>query len=83
MDLSLFLVAGAGISLLLFLVMALRVPAFLALLITSLCVGLLSGLQPEQVIDSVKTGMRHPGLCGYCSGPGSYSGSNIRELWWH
>ena len=57
MDLSLFLVAGAGISLLLFLVMALRVPAFLALLITSLCVGLLSGLQPEQVIDSVKTGM--------------------------
>lgn len=57
MDLSLFLVAGAGISLLLVLILALRVPAFLALLITSLGVGLGSGLEPTQVIESVKNGM--------------------------
>lgn len=57
MDLSLFLVAGAGIALLLFLIIALRVPAFLALLISSLSVGLLSGLPPTQVIESVKNGM--------------------------
>jgi Gnt-I system low-affinity gluconate transporter len=57
MDLSLFFVAGAGIALLLFLVIALRVPAFLALLVTSLSVGLLSGLEPTQVIDSIKNGM--------------------------
>lgn len=57
MDLSLFLVAGAGITLLLFLIIALRVPAFLALLISSLSVGLLSGLPPTQVIESVKNGM--------------------------
>ena len=57
MDLSLFLVTGGGIALLLFLIMALRVPAFLALLITSLGVGLVSGLPPTQVIDSVKNGM--------------------------
>jgi len=57
MDLSLFLVTGVGIALLLFLIIALRVPAFLALLISSLSVGLLSGLPPAQVIDSVKNGM--------------------------
>ena len=57
MDLSLFFVAGGGIALLLFLVIALRVPAFLALLVTSLSVGLLSGLETTQVIDSIKNGM--------------------------
>jgi Gnt-I system low-affinity gluconate transporter len=56
-NLSLFAVAGAGIALLLFLVIRLRVPAFLALLITSLLVGLSSGLEPAQVIDSIKNGM--------------------------
>ena len=57
MDLSLFVVAGAGIALLLFLVIALRVPAFLALLVTSLLVGLCSGLEPVDVINSIKNGM--------------------------
>lgn len=57
MDISLFMVAGAGIALLLFLVITLRVPAFLALLVTSLLVGLSSGLTPEQVINSIKNGM--------------------------
>ncbi len=57
MDMSLFFVAGAGIALLLFLVITLRVPAFLALLVTSLLVGLGSGLAPEQVINSIKNGM--------------------------
>lgn len=57
MNLSLFAVAGAGIALLLFLVIRLRVPAFLALLISSLLVGLSSGLAPAQVIDSIKNGM--------------------------
>ncbi|MFT4940473.1 MAG: Gnt-I system low-affinity gluconate transporter [Paraglaciecola sp.] len=57
MDMNLLFVAGAGIALLLFLVISLRVPAFLALLVTSLLVGLLSGLQAEQVINSIKNGM--------------------------
>ncbi len=57
MNVSLFFVAGGGIALLLFLVVRLRVPAFLALLITSLLVGLSSGLAPQQVIDSIKNGM--------------------------
>lgn len=57
MQLSLLLVAGAGIALLLFLVIVWRVPAFLALLISSLLVGLCSGLEPAHVIDSIKQGM--------------------------
>jgi Gnt-I system low-affinity gluconate transporter len=57
MDISLFFVAGAGIALLLFLVTTLRVPAFLALLVTSLLVGLGSGLEPEHVLNSIKNGM--------------------------
>lgn len=57
MDMSLFFVAGAGIALLLFLVISMRVPAFLALLVTSLLVGLGSGLEPEQVLNSIKNGM--------------------------
>ena len=57
MDMSLFFVAGAGIALLLFLVITLRVPAFLALLVTSLLVGLASGLQPDEVLNSIKNGM--------------------------
>ena len=57
MDMSLLFVAGAGIALLLFLVITLRVPAFLALLVTSLLVGLSSGLAPEDVLNSIKNGM--------------------------
>ncbi len=57
MDISLFFVAGGGIALLLFLVIVWRVPAFLALLISSLFVGLGAGLAPEQVLDSIKNGM--------------------------
>ena len=57
MQLSLLLVAGAGIALLLLLVIAWRVPAFLALLISSLLVGLCSGLESTMVIDSIKQGM--------------------------
>ena len=57
MDINLLFVACAGIALLLFLVIYLRTPAFLALIVTSLAVGLLSGLPPEQVLSSIRNGM--------------------------
>jgi Gnt-I system low-affinity gluconate transporter len=56
-DINLLFVACAGIALLLFLVIYLRTPAFLALIVTSLAVGLLAGLPPEQVLLSIKDGM--------------------------
>ncbi len=57
MDINLLVVACAGIALLLFMVIYLRTPAFLALIVTSLAVGLLSGLPPEQILLSIKNGM--------------------------
>lgn len=56
-DINLLFVACAGIALLLFLVIYLRTPAFLALIVTSLVVGLLAGLPPEQVLASIRNGM--------------------------
>jgi len=56
-DTNLLLVACTGIAVLLFLVIYLRTPAFLALIVTSLAVGLLAGLPPEQVLLSIKNGM--------------------------
>lgn len=57
MEVSLLVVTGAGIALMLLMVIWLRLPAFLALLITSLLVGLGAGLEPAKIIDSIKSGM--------------------------
>jgi len=56
MTLSLFM-AALGIALLLFLVLRQKMPAFLALLVVSLLVGLITGMAPLDVIDAVKNGM--------------------------
>ena len=55
-DFNLLGVAGAGIALLLFLVIYLRVSAFIALLLVSFLVGLGVGMPPTDVIDSIKKG---------------------------
>ncbi|MEL6538441.1 MAG: gluconate transporter, partial [Bacteroidota bacterium] len=46
-----------GIALLLVLILVVRLNAFVTLLIASITVGLLSGLDPQQVMDAVKNGM--------------------------
>ncbi len=46
-----------GIALLLFLILYFRLQAFLSLLISSIVVGLLAGLNPKEVIDTVIEGM--------------------------
>ncbi|WP_158774683.1 GntP family permease [Cobetia sp. L2A1] len=56
-DSTLILAALGGILLLLYLVMRLRLHAFVALLVVSLGVGLATGMQPEAIIDSVTNGM--------------------------
>lgn len=56
-DLKLVLVALAGILLLLFLVIRLRMAAFVALLLVSVLVGLGAELAPAEIINSIKTGM--------------------------
>jgi len=56
MTLSL-LMAALGIAVLLFLVLRQKMPAFLALLLVSLLVGLMTGMGPMDVINAIKSGM--------------------------
>ncbi|MFC4690746.1 GntP family permease [Dokdonia genika] len=57
MDYQLFFAVIIGISILLFLILKLKMQAFLALLITCIAVGVIAGMQPSSILDSVKNGM--------------------------
>ena len=54
---GLLLAVLAGVCLLLFMILKLRLPAFISLLVSSIIVGLLAGLSGEEVIATVKNGM--------------------------
>lgn len=56
-DIQLILAVLVGISVLLFLILYFKIQAFLALLITSIAVGLMAGMEPLVIMDSIKTGM--------------------------
>lgn len=56
-DTGLILVAVAGIALLLFLVIRSKLQAFVALLLTSMLVGVAAGMPLHSVLDSIKNGM--------------------------
>ncbi|MAY21799.1 MAG: gluconate transporter [Flavobacteriaceae bacterium] len=47
----------SGIALLLFLILKLRIQAFVALLIASIAVGIIAGMPPLEIIDTMKDGM--------------------------
>ncbi|WP_291854812.1 GntP family permease [Marinilabilia sp.] len=51
-----FIVASA-VAVLLFLVLKLKISAFISLLLVSIYVGLLSGMPPQEVINSIQDGM--------------------------
>ncbi|MDQ3551735.1 MAG: GntP family permease, partial [Bacteroidota bacterium] len=54
-----FLLASVltGIAVLLVLILVFRIQAFLALLISSITVGLLAGMSPEKIVEAIQTGM--------------------------
>ena len=56
-DLQLLFAVVIGISLLLLLILYVRLQAFLALLISSILVGLMAGMDPVSIMESIKTGM--------------------------
>lgn len=62
-DQMILIAVGAGIVLLLFLILKLRIHAFLSLLISSMVVGWMAGMSPEEIIATVQTGMG--GTLGY------------------
>ena len=55
--LALFMLAVAGISLLLFLVIVVRLQAFIALLLASLMVAILGGIPVSEIASSIQDGM--------------------------
>ncbi len=57
MDYQIILAVAIGIFALLFMILKLRIQAFIALLIVCIIVGLLSGLPVEEVMNSIKNGM--------------------------
>ena len=63
MDPSLFLAVMAGIAVLLFMIVRLKIPAFLALLTASILVGLLAGMPSDAILKSLEKGMG--GTLGY------------------
>ena len=56
-DYPLLLAVAAGIVLLLFLILYLKIQAFLSLLISSIAVGLLAGLPAADILNSMRKGM--------------------------
>jgi len=57
MDIQLILAVISGISILLFLILRLKIHAFLALLIACVTVGVVAGMAPDLILNSVKNGM--------------------------
>jgi Gnt-I system low-affinity gluconate transporter len=57
LETQLLLAVTIGIAILLFLILKLKINAFIALLIGSIAVGLLAGLNAKEIIDTIKDGM--------------------------
>jgi len=57
MNSILLLAIAAGVAVLLILILRFKMQAFLALLIASIVAGLLAGMEPAKIIDTIKTGM--------------------------
>ncbi|WP_224482977.1 GntP family permease [Robertkochia aurantiaca] len=56
-NMTLLLAVLAGIAILLILILLFRIHAFLSLLISSIATGILAGMTPEDIIETVETGM--------------------------
>ncbi|WP_343486097.1 gluconate:H+ symporter [Allomuricauda sp. d1] len=57
MEINLIIAIISGIALLLFLILRLKINAFIALLIGSITVGIIAGLDARQIIETVQLGM--------------------------
>ena len=57
MDYLLLIAILTGIAVLLFLILRFKIHAFIALLIASIVVGVIAGMEPSKIMDSIKEGM--------------------------
>lgn len=80
MDYQLIFAVGFGVCLLLFLILKLKIQAFISLLMASIAVGLLAGMSPLSVIDSVQSGMGNTlGFVATVVGLGAIFGSILEH----
>jgi Gnt-I system low-affinity gluconate transporter len=79
-DYSLLLAVFIGIIVLLFLILKLRIQAFLALLIASIVVGVVSGMNPSDIITTIQEGMGNTlGFVAVVVGLGAMFGSILEH----
>jgi Gnt-I system low-affinity gluconate transporter len=57
MDSTLLIAIFAGIAVLLILILKFRIQAFIALLISSILVGIIAGMEPASIVKTIQTGM--------------------------
>ncbi len=57
MDSTLLIAVFAGIAILLVLILTFKIQAFLALLISSISVGIIAGIDPSTIVKTIQTGM--------------------------
>nr|WP_299343452.1 gluconate:H+ symporter [Allomuricauda sp.] len=80
MTLSLVLAVIAGITVLLFLILRLKINAFIALLIGSITVGIIAGLDAKEIIATIQQGMGNTlGFVATVVGLGAMFGAILEE----
>lgn len=57
MDYTVLIAVLSGLAILLILILRLKLPAFLSLLIASISVGIISGMSPTEIFETIKVGM--------------------------
>lgn len=57
MDSTLLIAIGAGIAVLLILILKFRIQAFISLLIASIVVGIIAGMEPLTIVETIQEGM--------------------------
>ncbi len=56
-DYTLLLAVASGITILLILILKVRIQAFISLLISSIAVGIIAGMPPLAIIETIQQGM--------------------------
>jgi len=79
-DYQLLLAVFIGVAVLLVLILYVRIQAFISLLIASIVVGLIAGMEPMQIIETIQTGMGNTlGFVAVVVGLGSMFGAILEH----
>ena len=79
-DYHLLLAVFIGVAVLLVLILFVRIQAFISLLIASIVVGLIAGMEPMQIIETIQTGMGNTlGFVAVVVGLGSMFGAILEH----